>query len=158
MPTELLPSTIEAAIAALEEKLEGDTFMGGPTAGEIAAIRGAIANLRQLEQRAAPFPIEVQPPQHVLEAILLDMEGDYTLSSLRYVVYNDADRGEWLQPHSAGVPEPDVPKIDFDDLPAIKGGPGDWGGLKAGPYDPRTKREKPPKLDAQRPGAPGEGD
>lgn len=55
-----------------------------------------------LEQpKNTPFPVEVQPPQHVLEQIMLEMEGDYTLNSLRYVVYNDADKAEWLQP--AGV-------------------------------------------------------
>lgn len=50
--------TIKLAIEALEEKLEGDTFMGGPTQAEIAAIREAIADLQATPSVPVPTPHE----------------------------------------------------------------------------------------------------
>lgn len=57
--------------------------------------RAEPAKLREAGQR--PFAVEVQPPSHVLEQIMLEMEGDYCLDTLRFVVFNDADKDEWLR-------------------------------------------------------------
>lgn len=51
--------------AALEEKLEGDTFMGDPTDVEIATLRGAIAALTapaQPHSAGVPEPLIVDEP------------------------------------------------------------------------------------------------
>jgi hypothetical protein len=43
-----------------------------------------------------PFAVEVQPPASVREQIALEMEGEYTIDELRFVVYNDVDKDTWL--------------------------------------------------------------
>jgi hypothetical protein len=45
-----------------------------------------------------PFEVEVQPPQHVREQVALEMDGEASAEELRFVLYNDADKGEWLRP------------------------------------------------------------
>ena len=42
----------------------------------------------------APFDVEVQPPSSVRD--MLALEADIPTDNVRYVVYNDAQRGEWL--------------------------------------------------------------
>jgi transcriptional regulator with XRE-family HTH domain len=43
-----------------------------------------------------PVAVEVQPPQHVREYTVLEMEGDFSMDDLRFVVYNDTAKDEWL--------------------------------------------------------------
>lgn len=56
------------------------------------------------QRTPVPFAIEVQPPAHVREHVALVMEGDYSADELRFVVYNDAQRDEWLQPEQEQAP------------------------------------------------------
>lgn len=79
--------------------------------GDACAVMQQMRNDLQAQIAAlsvpAPFAVDVQPPAHVLEQIMLEMDGEYGLDTLRYVVYNDAERGEWLQQSPA--PAPAVP-------------------------------------------------
>lgn len=43
-----------------------------------------------------PFPVEVQPPEHVREYVAMVLEGEFTADELRFVVYNDTQAHEWL--------------------------------------------------------------
>lgn len=49
-------------------------------------------------RQPAAIPVEVQPPEHVREYVTMVMEGECGMDELRFVVYNDAERGEWLRP------------------------------------------------------------
>lgn len=42
------------------------------------------------------LPVEVHPPQQVREAVIMQMDGEVDADALRFVVYNDTSKGEWL--------------------------------------------------------------
>lgn len=63
---------------------------------EIYELRAELVVLRK--QLATAYPVEVQPPQRVLEQIAIVMEGEYSADELRFVVYNDTTAYEWLLP------------------------------------------------------------
>lgn len=57
-----------------------------------------------------PFPVEVQPPQHVREYVAMVLEGEFSQEELRFVVYNDVQGHEWL-PAGSDVPVDDIERI-----------------------------------------------
>ena len=53
-------------------------------------------NRRAVPGITVSFAVEVQPPQSVREQIALEFDGEVDMDDLRFVVYNDADKGAWL--------------------------------------------------------------
>lgn len=62
----------------------------------IEELEATIARLRA--KLATALPVEVQPPSSVREYVAMVMEGEYSADDLRFVVYNDVAKDEWLMP------------------------------------------------------------
>jgi Lar family restriction alleviation protein len=69
----------------------GTNVINVPPASEEEAM--AQWNMRAIP--VAPVSVEVQPPAHIIE--MINLEGDYPADALRYVIYNDTARDEWLR-------------------------------------------------------------